>query len=196
MALQGQASVRQDTRARLLDAAIDRMATGGSAVNFVAISADVGFTRGALYHHFGSVEGLVEEVYKEAVRRHASRVISMTHEGTGRERVLRLVAESAVLHGSDTPFYRLLLRLEVEAGVSRPGLGPIARTVQRRQREYMTELIRAGQEDGSIRSDIDAEAFGAILNATMHGLLVHQLEPAAERQEAAESFGRLLDVLL
>ena len=48
------------TRSRLLEAAIDRMAVTGPAVNFERIAADVGLTKGALYHHFGSVDGLVE----------------------------------------------------------------------------------------------------------------------------------------
>ena len=65
-----------DTRAVLLEAAIEYMSTSGPAVNFDAIAAEAGYTKGALYHHFGSVEGLVEEVFKEAVRRHAEQVIA------------------------------------------------------------------------------------------------------------------------
>lgn len=186
----------QQTRARLLEAAIERMASGGSSVNFEAIAADVGLTRGALYHHFGSVDGLVEAVYREAVRRHSERVIAASSEGTGRERLLNLIKVSAALYGSGTPFYSLLLRLHVEARTLRPHLAEVARNVQRRQREYMTGLVRAGQEDGSIRDDIDAEALGVTVNAALQGMLVQQLEPLGAQQYAAESFGELLDKLL
>src|SRR5215468_11092756 len=83
------------TRARLLDAAIERLAEAGPDATFDRIAADVGVTKGALYHHFASKEGLVEEVYKEAVRRHAARVLEASATGDGRTRLLALVDASA-----------------------------------------------------------------------------------------------------
>jgi AcrR family transcriptional regulator len=186
----------QVTRSRLLDAAIARLAEVGPDTSFDVIAADVGVTKGALYHHFSSKEGLVEEVFKEAVRRHAERVVAASDTGTGRERLLGLIDASARLYGSPTPFYRLLLRLHVEAGTSRPHLAPIASRVQRRQREYMTELVRAGQEDGSIRTDVEAARVGETVNAALQGFLVQQLEPVAAQRRATQAFGRLMDVLL
>jgi AcrR family transcriptional regulator len=186
----------QETRARLIDAAISRLAESGPDASFDTIAADVGVTKGALYHHFGSKDALVEAVFKEAVRRHADRVVADSADGTGRERLHGLISSSARLYGSGTSFYRLLLRLHVEAGTSRPSLAPIARQVQRRQREYMTALVAAGQADGSIRSDIDAAALGDTVNAAMQGILVQQLEPPADQRRIAENFGALLEVLL
>jgi AcrR family transcriptional regulator len=192
----GRVAAGQATRARLLDAAITRLAEVGPDASFDAIAADVGVTKGALYHHFSSKEGLVYEVYREAVRRHAERVVEASHEGSGLDRLQGLISTSARLYGSDTPFYRLLLRLHVEAGTSRPYLAPTARAVQRRQREYMGQLVQAGQEDGSIRNDVDARALGDTVNAVMQGLLVQQLEPVAEQRRATEAFAELLDRLI
>lgn len=186
----------QQTRARLLDAAIKRLAETGPDASFDAIAGDVGVTKGALYHHFGSKERLVGDVYKEAVRRHADRVVDASRTGTGRERLQGLIASTARLYGSGTPFYRLLLRLHVEAGTSRPYLREIARTVQRRQRDYMTELVLAGQRDGTIRDDVDARAVGLTVNAALQGFLVQQLEPAVAQRRATEAFADLLEVLL
>jgi AcrR family transcriptional regulator len=178
----------QETRRRLLDSAIEYLSAGEGAVDFDAIAAPVGVTKGALYHHFGSADRLVETVYKEAIRLHAERVVAASEHGTGRERLQALIDASAMLYGSGTPFYRLLLR--------RRHLAPIAREVQRRQREYMTELVTAGQADGSIRSDIDPAALGETVNAVMQGLLVQQLDPPADQRRAAERFGDLLEVVL
>lgn len=186
----------RETRARLIEASISRLAETGPDASFDAIAADVGLTKGALYHHFGSKETLVEEVYKESVRRHAERVVAASTDGHGRERLHGLIAETARLYGSGTPFYRLLLRLHVEAGASRPHLAPIARRVQARQRAYMIELVAAGQRDGSIRGDIDPEALGQTVNAALQGLLVQQLEPPAHQRRAAEAFADLLEALL
>jgi AcrR family transcriptional regulator len=196
MAVATRAEAGQQTRSALIEAAIERMADGGPAVNFDAIAADVGLTKGALYHHFGSVDGLVEEVYKEAIRLHAERVVEASRSGTGRERLRGLIEESAALYGSGTPFYRLLLRLHVEAGGPRTQLAPIARRVQRRQWKYMAELVEVGQRDGSIRDDVDAAALGQTINATLQGLLVQQLEPPASQRRAAEAFADVLEVLL
>ena len=184
------------TREKLVDAAIARLADGGPDTSFDVIARDAGVTKGALYHHFASKEALVEEVYKEAVRRHAERVISASESGTGRERLHGLIMATARLYGSQTPFYRLLLRLHVEAGSSRPYLADVARRVQRRQRDYMTELVATGQADGSIRTDVDAAVVGDTVNAALQGLLVQQLEAVAAQRRATEDFAELIEVLL
>jgi AcrR family transcriptional regulator len=186
----------QQTRGRLVEAAIARLAKTGSDPSFDAIAADVGLTKGALYHHFRSKEALIEEVFKEAVRRHAERVVAASSHGDGWTRLRGLIVESARLYGSGTPFYRLLLRLHVEAGTTRPYLADAARRVQARQRTYMTDLVDVGQRDGSIRRDVNAAALGQTINAALQGFLVQQLEPVAHQRRATEAFAELLETLL
>jgi AcrR family transcriptional regulator len=190
------AAAAEVTRSRLLEAAIARFAADGLGTTFDAVAADVGVTKGALYHHFGSKEGLVEAVYKEAVRRHAERVVAASAHGTGRERLLGLIDESARLYGSRSPFYRLLISLHLAASTSRPGLADIAQRVQRRQRAYMIELVRAGQADGSIEARLDAEAVGLTVNAALDGFLVDQLEPPATQRRWVTKFRTLMEDLL
>ena len=184
------------TKDALLDAAIERFAEHGPATSFDVVAADVGVTKGALYHHFGSKEGLVEEVYKEAIRRHAARVVEASGQGDGRTRLLALVNASARLYGSRTPFYRLLTTLHLEAATNRRHLADVARRVQRRQREYMIELVRLGQADGSIRPGLDAEAVGLTVNAALEGFLVQQLEPQSAQRRWVVKFRDLLETLL
>src|SRR3954462_11151019 len=97
------AAAAEVTRTRLIDAAIERFAADGLGASFDAVAADVGVTKGALYHPFGSKAALVEEVYKEAVRRHAARVIEASSHGTGRERLMALIDASARPSPSRTP---------------------------------------------------------------------------------------------
>jgi AcrR family transcriptional regulator len=165
------AAAAEVTRTRLIDAAIERFAADGLGASFDAVAAEVGVTKGALYHHFASKEGLVEAVYKEAIGRHADRVVAASADGDGRARLLALVDASARLYASRTPFYRVLGALHLAAAADRPGLADIARRVQRTQRDFMIELVRQGQRDGSIDPRLDAEAVGLTVNAALAGLL-------------------------
>lgn len=184
------------TRGRLIEAATNRFAAEGLGASFDAIAADAGVTKGALYHHFGSKEGLIEAVYRESVKKHAARVIAESTEGTGRERLFGLIDASTRLYTSGTPFYRLLLRLHLEAGASRSHLAPIARKVQRNQREYMAGLVRLGQQDGSIRRDLDPEAVGYTVNAALQGFLVEQLESPDTKRHWLALFRQMMEEIL
>ena len=181
------------TRANIIDAAMARFAADGLGARFDVIGADAGVTKGALYHHFGSKEGLVEAVYREAISRHAEKVVQASSAGTGRERLLGLIDSSARLFISRTPFYRLLMQLHAEAATSRAHLAPISRRVQQRQRDYMVDLVRAGQADGSIRGDVDAEALGLTVNAALAGVLTQQLEPHAAQRRWVAKFRSLME---
>ncbi len=184
------------TRDRLIDAAIDRFAADGLAVSFDQVAADAGATKGALYHHFASKDGLIEAVYRETVRRHSAQVIAASSAGDGRTRLFALIDESTRLYGSGTPFYALLMRLHLEAGTSRPNLAGIAQRVQRRQRTYMTECVLAGQSDGSISRAVDAEAVGLTVNAALQGFLVQHLESPEIQLAWITKFRSLMEGLL
>jgi AcrR family transcriptional regulator len=194
--MSSRAAAAEVTRTRLIDAALERFAADGLGASLDAVAADVGVTKGALYHHFGSKEGLVEEVYKEAIRRHAERVVAASADGDGRARLLALVDASARLYASGTPFYRVLASLHLAAAADRPALADIARRMQRNQRDFMIDLVRQGQRDGSIDARLDAEAVGLTVNAALAGFLTQQLEPPAQQRRWVAKFRSLLEDLL
>jgi len=186
------AAAADRTRAALIDAAIERFAAAGAVTSFDAVAADVGVTKGALYHHFGSKDGLIEAVYVEAINRHAARVIKASAAGDGAARLFGLIDSSARLYTSRTPFYRLLIALHQEAASTRPSLAEIARRSLQAQRDYMIGLVRAGQADGSIRAGVDPEALGLTVNAALMGFLVQQLEPVAVQRHWIAKFRSLI----
>lgn len=66
---------RERTRATILGIAVRRFAADGYAgVALEDLVAEAGLTRGALYHHFGSKEGLFRAVVEHAQRRVAETV--------------------------------------------------------------------------------------------------------------------------
>jgi AcrR family transcriptional regulator len=190
------AAAKEATRARLLDVAIDRFAAEGLDVGFDQIAGDAGLTKGALFHHFGSKDGLVQEVYREAIRRHAEQVTAATERGNGRRRLLALIDESARLYTSRTPFYTLLVALHMAAGTTHPTLEPIARRVMARQRDYMIGLVELGIADGSIRAGADAEGIGVTVNSALMGFFVQTLEPPAVQRRWVRRFRTLVEELL
>ena len=194
--MSNRAAAAEATRSALIDAAIERFAADGLGASFDAVAAEVGVTKGALYHHFSSKDGLVEAVYRETIRRHADRVVAASAEGTGRERLLALVDASTRLYTSRTPFYRLLTTLHLSAAMERPALAETARRMQRSQRDFMIDLVREGQRDGSIRTSLDAEATGLTVNAALEGFLTQQLEPPSQQRRWVAKFRSLLEDLL
>ena len=185
------AAAAEQTRARLVDAAIERFAADGLGAGFDVVAADAGVTKGALYHHFGSKSGLVEAVYREAIQRHAARVVAASASGTGRERLLGLVASSLELYSSSTPFYRLLSQLQ-EAASRSATLSAIAERSQANQLDYFTRAVVRGQRDGSIRPDLDPEALALVVRASVLGLLV----PPRVPEQLLSRFTSLMEDLL
>ncbi len=182
--------------ARIRDAAVDQWGQQGFTVGLRSIAEAAGVSAALVIHHFGSKDGLIEAVYREVVNRHATRVIDASSTGTGRERLLALIDASTRLYTSRTPFYRLLVQLHLESTTNRTHLAPIARRVQRNQRDYMVGLARAGQRDGSIRSDVDADAIGLTVNAALEGFLVQQLEPQGTQRRWIAKFRTLMEDIL
>jgi hypothetical protein len=80
--------------------------------------------------------------------------------------------------------------------MDRPALADAARRMQRSQREYMIDLVREGQRDGSIRADLDAEGVGLTVNAALEGFLTQQLEPPATQRRWVAKFRSLMEDLL
>lgn len=70
---------REQTRARLIDAAISLFASQGverTRINEITEEADVGF--GSFYNHFESKEAIVDAVVRETAAAHAEAVVGIT----------------------------------------------------------------------------------------------------------------------
>lgn len=79
-------------KARLLAAAVERFeAEGFEAASVVAIARAAGTTTGALYHHFGSKQGLFDVVREELERRVRDRLLG-AHEALGGGRAALVAA--------------------------------------------------------------------------------------------------------
>lgn len=157
------------TKARLLVAAIERFeAEGFEAASVAAIAGAAGTTTGALYHHFGSKQGLFDVVREELERRVRDRLLG-AHAALGGGRGA-LVA--ALLVGFDHAVRLGAARVlsDQVASASRDVLGPTL----------------ASLTDGAPRGTeaVLLGAFRAALNAVAEGG-----EPNAARQALAWALG-------
>ena len=89
----------QDTRERLLDQAEPLFAERGFyGVSIAAIASELGLTKQALLHHFGSKEKL----YGEVLKRISARFEALETASIVSDPVERLVAYLLALHGHDS----------------------------------------------------------------------------------------------
>ncbi len=136
------------TREALLEAAFNEMYMNGfRAASLDAILTATGLTKGALYHHFGSKQGLGYAVVEERVRplvreRYKKGILLMGCP------VNNLVTE---MSGVDEGFRRRLAEILEE------------------WKATIAEGLRRGQASGLVRSDIDPVAVATFYVASYQG---------------------------
>jgi AcrR family transcriptional regulator len=162
------------TREALLEAAfIEMYRNGFRAASLDAILTETGLTKGALYHHFGSKQGLgyavVEERVKPLVRERyldTFRAVEDPIEGLqrmGARMQQELEKEGILLMGC--PVNNLVTEM---SGVDEGFRSRLAEILDEWQ-ATIAEGLRRGQASGLVRSDVDAEAVATFVVASYQG---------------------------
>jgi AcrR family transcriptional regulator len=174
-------------RQEILDRAIEVFADkGADGTSLRAIAEKIGVSHAALLHYFGSREELLVEVLREGERRHR-------HPAQQREVVGMMVraAERNVTIPGFVALYTSLLAgsLETDKKYSREFFS----TRFARLRAELVERIRAGQEAGTMRRDVDAAAMAALVIAASDGLQTQWLlEPDVDIARSLHLLERIL----
>lgn len=174
-------------RQEILDRAIEVFAAkGAEGTSLRAIAERIGVSHAALLHYFGSREELLVEVLRhwEALR-----------GGAPREVVGAMVtaAERNVTVPGFVALYTSLLAGAVEPDKAYSREFFSARFA--RLRGEIARLIRLGQADGTIRTDVDAEEMAALVIAASDGLQTQWLlDPAVDIARSLLLLERILAV--
>jgi len=188
---EGRARPRSEAkRAQIVEAAMRHFADRGySAARVEDIAAQLGIAKGSVFQHFKSKDGLFFEAYKRAVfsfpkylqvpaelrergffevlRYWLGRTENMVHENLASYRIY-LVGN----YGTD-----LALRKEIN------------RFLVKEDPYGWREFVRFGIERGDLRSDLDADLMGSILEWTMDrfqdALLTEELDPGLFRKSGS-----------
>lgn len=179
----------RERRAQILDRMIKMVATRGvdaSSMRSVADALEV--THTALRHYFSSRDELLVAVYQEHEARENSSI------ETAGPAVAQMQA-SAARNRSVPGLVELYTTLASDAV---QGDHPVAREFMkerfRRLRSEVADLVRADQEAGRIRRDLDPAGIAALLIAASDGLQAQWLlDPAAvDTERVLRLFGRLM----
>jgi AcrR family transcriptional regulator len=177
-------------RQEILDAAIEVFAQrGADRTSLRAIAQEVGVTHAALIHHFGSLERLLVEVYKEYARR--LELQTPAPEDVSPVEIMRLSAQRNRRVPGMVQLYTALVASALEDGHPAATIFASERFVS--IRAWLVAQIRARQEDGRIRPDLDAHQVAPLIIAASDGLQIQWLlDPDVDQVGALALLDRLL----
>lgn len=155
---------------------------GLSSLTTAALAEAVGVTSGALFRHFASLEEILREVARWAVER-----IEETFPDPALpplERLLGLARNRVRLLSTDPGLAWLLRSEQADRALPAEAVARLRELVRRSQR-YLTDALREGAAQGSVRDDIEPELLLVPVMGTIHALVgmpgVHRAARRARR---------------
>jgi AcrR family transcriptional regulator len=151
----------------LLDVAVAAFNERGyDATSMDELAARLGITKSAIYHHVSSKVDLL----RLALDRALDALFAVTEEPgatTGRaiDRLEHVVRGSVHVLTAELAFVTLLLRVR--------GNSEVERTALQRRREFdriVTDLVRAAEDEGDVRPDVDPAVTSRLLFGTVNSL--------------------------
>jgi len=141
---------------------------GLRSLNTNRLAEEVGLSSGALFRHFASLDAIL----LEAVR-HAVRSVDRTFPDPSlppRQRLFRLAASRVDLLGSDPGLNWLLRSDQAHLSLPEEAVDEL-RALIVRSRRALREAIADGIADGSLRADMHPDALLLIVTGTIHALV-------------------------
>lgn len=190
----GKAEQREATMARLLEVARQAFATHGyAAAATEEIVRQAGVTRGALYHHFGSKEGLFRAVLAQVHAEVGQRIGAAADAAADGWQALREGCRAFLVAANDPAIQRIML-------VDGPAvLGWSAwRTLdEQHSMHQLQEHLALLMQQGTVR-DQPAAALAHLLSGAMNELalwIAQQPDAAQAAQQAWDVLERVLEGL-
>jgi AcrR family transcriptional regulator len=164
-----------ETRARIIEAAMDLFAQNGFEVTSVSdICQKAGVSKGAFYHHFPSKQAIFQkgmEEWVDSIDKQMALVreveVNVPEALSQMTRMLPEVYRAAM--GGLPMFLEFLSHSYRDPGVLQAMASP-----HRRYREFFTAMIQEGIDEGSLR-EVDPDVVSRVIVALAIGLLVEGL---------------------
>src|SRR2546430_6047580 len=177
----------EDKRRQILSAAVHVFAAQGYEASRVGdVAREAGVAYGLVYHYFGSKDAVLEAVFREQWGRLLAAVALAEETGESAPEQLALVVKIVLRTWRDDPdLVRLLVREITRSPHIQDELDEIGQACASLER-----IIRRGQEEGTLRAEVDARLaawmlYGA-LEEVLTGWVLGQLPDDASAVSAAE----------
>ena len=184
---------RADTERRVLDAALELIAAGGSrSMSLSRVGELAGYSRGIVNHHFGSKDELLRRA-----ARHAQAAVPAPDPGLrGLERLLALVDTYIGYIIELETAGKAFLTMWAEAVAAEPVVRDVYVERDAWFRALIADIVTEGIADGTIRGDVDAAALAVMLLGQLRGVGLQMMldpDPALARnvQRSATSILRI-----
>jgi AcrR family transcriptional regulator len=169
--------MRDESRERILAAGLGLFAAKGPAATRMAeIAAAAGVSQGLLYHYFRSKEELHGALIRGAfaAMNGAARALEALPLSP-REKVVRALTEltRGLERDERAAQYFLLLAQATSSSATPPESQAVIEAERGEVYEVMTRILRAGQEDGSVRAG-DPEELALTFWILVKGLALHR----------------------
>lgn len=169
-AKKGRLEEAQRTREALVAAAMELFAEEGlTKPSLDAICARAGFTRGAFYVHFATRDELIAAVVEKATGELIDAMIATGGGAPDLEGIVRTFA-AAVRSGGFPSVGRVRGHQIMEACLRSPTLRAKYLELLVRARDRLSEVVRRGQSEATLRQDVEPSAIAQLLLALVLGV--------------------------
>jgi len=162
-------------------AAIDcfaRLGYQGTSIERIARAA--GVTKGAVYYHFRDKEDLLFSAVKDPINNYEKQVLETVTVAGDAQAALRRVVDACFVHATVSNHRRFIITLMIEALDTNPRLSAEFQRILRRMRAFLADLVRRGQGQGTMRTDIDPEMAAALIAGAIIGAEVQHYQDRTE----------------
>ena len=182
----------EPSRKQLMKAAIDCFARFGyQGTTIDRIARHAGVTKGALYYHFRDKEELLFEAVSDRVGEFDGHVLDEVGPANDALASLRRVIDACFFHATVSNHRRFIITLMIEALDTNPQLSAKFQRILRRMRFFLADVVRRGQEAGTVRPDLDPEDTAALVAGAIMGAEVQHYQDPEE-----VDLRRILDTLV
>jgi TetR/AcrR family transcriptional regulator, transcriptional repressor for nem operon len=169
---------------------------GYPATSLAKLTEAIGLTEGSIYKAFKDKRALFLAALERYVDLRAARLEqALSRAPTGFEQV-RAILELYVDYSSGAAGRRgcLVVGSAVDLASSDPEMAKRVNLIIKMHEKRLVHCVRQGQEDGSIRADVDAESVGRLLVCVLQGMRVLG-KTGRSREEMARPIEQTLKLL-
>lgn len=181
-----------------IDATIELLETRGEAgVRIADIARRSGLSHGAIYHHFGDRDGLIQAAQFARLSNQPAADIRALREAaeaaTSREEFVDLIGLiAAAIASPDRSKVRLVRASVITAASHRPELEAALRQLESEIADDLIEVLEMAAERGWLAPGIDPVAAAAVLEAISFGLVLQEyIERSPDEQSLASTLGHI-----